>query len=167
MSDKKKALVAEGGLEIDDLRQCIGDKRALSASDYRGPGKFIDRDALFDREAELLVLGAASHSVGAAMAGRIVAPTVVEASNFGLTPDARRVLQENGKAVVPDVIASSSSAAMVCHQMVAGNTMDPEDLWSLIEGAIDRNTRSCLTDGARLGIDPRDAFVQSFGSGRD
>ena len=99
-------------------------------------------EGLFDVACDLLVLAAASHTVGRDEAARIRARVVVEGSNFGLRPEARDVLSRRGIAVVPDVIASSSSAAMVCWQLASGNTLGEGELWDRIEGAIRRAARS-------------------------
>lgn len=123
--------------------------RVVAASDLDGMCTEVDVDgalgprvappeALFSVDCDLFVLAAASHTVGADAAEQIRARVVVEGSNFGLRPEAREVLSRRGIRVVPDVIASSSSAAMVCWQLATGNGLAEAELWARIEAAIRR-----------------------------
>jgi len=96
---------------------------------------------LFGCACDVLVLAAASNSVDAAEAETVRAAAVIEGSNFGLTVGARQVLARRGIPVVPDVIASSSSAAMVGWQLATGNALRPDELWARIEAAIRRAVR--------------------------
>jgi hypothetical protein len=65
--------------------------------------------------------------------------------------------------VIPDVIASSSSAAMVTHQLASGNALPPDELWTNIEHAIARSVVLGIADARRLGITVREAYLQRFG----
>ena len=89
----------------------------------------------------------------------IRASVVVEGSNFGPTPEARARLHERGIPVIPDVVASSSSAAMVTRQMAAGSSLSQEELWAAIETSIDQATRSTLRLAGDRGLEPRDAYL--------
>ena len=156
ISDAQGTLAAQAGqvIPVDELpRLARGgalDRAALTGS----------RDALLEIDADVLVLAASSHSVGGELAARVRAPVVVEGSNFGLTDDARGVLAARDITVIPDVIASSSSAAMVCHQLATGNGREPGELWDDIERAIDRSVTRGLADARRLGTTVRDAYVR-------
>ncbi|HEU4410818.1 MAG TPA: Glu/Leu/Phe/Val dehydrogenase dimerization domain-containing protein [Polyangiaceae bacterium] len=143
-----------------------------------GPGGLIDRgrcdfahvaaprDALLSAEADVLVLAASSHSVDEALAAGVRAPLVVEGSNFGLTEGAREALAARGVAVIPDVIASSSSAAMVCHQLATGNAWPADALWATIRGAIERSVALGLEGARRDGVTVREAYLRRFAGGR-
>jgi glutamate dehydrogenase (NAD(P)+) len=124
------------------LAMAIGGRCAAQGLDYavRSP-----REALFSFPVDALVLAADSHSVGAAEAGKIVASVVVEGSNFGLEDAALSLLKTRGVPVVPDVIASSASAAMVALQMEAGGALTEAALWRRIEASIRAQAREGLT----------------------
>ena len=150
ISDIDGALRREPGLDVPELAAQPGGGRVApsgGATFERGPEA---RDALLAADVDVLVLAAASSSVDARLAESVRAPLVVEASNFGLTPEARRVLLTRGVRLVPDVIASSSSAAMVAHQMASGNRLADGELWGRIRAAIEGATRAHLrpSDGA-------------------
>jgi hypothetical protein len=59
---------------------------------------------------------------------------------------------------VPDVVANSSSAALVAHQIAAGNRCDPVPLWAQIESSIKRNTEAVLRMSREMDITPKAAF---------
>jgi glutamate dehydrogenase/leucine dehydrogenase len=91
--------------------------------------------------------------VGPAEAAAVAAPLVLEGSNFGLSPEARALLASRGIALVPDVIASSSSAAMVGLQIQAAGGLTDAELWPRIEAAIDGAARGSLHTPARVAAD--------------
>lgn len=122
----------------------------------------IDRDRLIGLEADILVLAAGSRTVTAQLAETIQAPLVVEASNFGLTDEANDVLHRKGITVIPDVIASSSSAAMVAHQMSTGNQWLAEPLWERISSSIRDAVRVTVEDGRKQAIPVRRAYMNHF-----
>ena len=68
---------------------------------------------------------------------------------MGFVEGAREVAQARGLTVIPDVLASSSSAAMVCRQLKAKGTLGEEALWGAIEGAITQRVTEAMA-AARL-----------------
>lgn len=127
------------------------------------------RDDLLAADCDVLVLAASSGSVGAALAEGIGAPPslpplVVEGANFGLTGEAREVLQRRGVTVVPDILASSASAAMATRQMASGNNLSADRLWEEVRSAIRTSTRSALDAAARRGTDVRTAWISEISS---
>lgn len=147
ISDVDRAVVHADGLPV--AQQVLAAREAgrpfqLATLEAAG-GEVVDRDDLLSRPADLLFLAAGSHVVSAELAGRIQADVVVEAANFGLTEPANDVLFARGVPVVPDVISSSSSAAMTCYQLAEGNRWQPEALWERIE----ENIRRAVTTAAR------------------
>jgi glutamate dehydrogenase/leucine dehydrogenase len=123
----------------------------------------IPRDDLFALPSDVLVLAARSNSVSAEKAKHISAKVVVEGSNFGLTKGARTVLLRRGVVVIPDIIASSSSASMVARQLRGRNSLSHDELWSEIEssirGATKRYSEKALSDGTSI----RTALISDMG----
>ena len=122
----------------------------------------VQREQLFDAEADLVVLSASSHSVDESIANRLRAPLVVEGANFGLTNQARSVLQERGVLVIPDILANSSSAAMVALQMASGNQLSPLALWDQIQDSIQSAVRWSLQSAKNQGLTLRQAWIASL-----
>jgi glutamate dehydrogenase (NAD(P)+) len=123
----------------------------------------LERDALLGMEADVLVLAAASGSVDEALARTVSAPLVVEGANLALTADARKVLFSRGIEVVPDCIASCSSASLVASQVALGNEGDPAAIWARIEAGIAASIQEARVLGAEEGIPLREAFLRKWG----
>jgi glutamate dehydrogenase (NAD(P)+) len=161
VSDIDGAVLHPYGLELSRLlaAQQAGGRLVREAL---GPHQSLHRDSLFEVDCDLLVLGAASHSVQASHADRICAARVVEGANFGLTEDARLRLHERGVQVIPDILANSSSAAMVALQMASGNRLSDATLWSRIEDAIQSATRHSASRASAEATTLREAWIQSL-----
>jgi glutamate dehydrogenase (NAD(P)+) len=125
----------------------------------------IERDALLACEAEVLVLAADSNVVTGAIADAVRAPVVVEGANAALRPEADARLLARRVLVAPDVIASSSSAALVAGQMAAGNGHDPDALWARIERNIRGATFAALSAAVDGACGPREAFRRLLAGG--
>lgn len=121
--------------------------------------RLATRDALFDEPADVLVLAAASHSVEVEHALAINSPLIVEGANFGLTIAAEALLHARGHAVVPDLVASSSSAALVSLQLAAGGSHDPAVLWPRILASIAAATTRALELGQARGLPTKRAWI--------
>ena len=156
MSDVSRALLWPEGVNLAWLEARVGPPRSLRGA---GEGHLVPRDALFECDADVLVLAASSYSVDEEHVARMKAPVVVEGCNMGFTEPARRLAHERGILVIPDVIASSSSAAMVCRQLAARGTLSEEALWREIEAAIDRCVKSARREAAERAMSVRDAYI--------
>lgn len=153
MSDIERAIVSPGGLPVAE--QVLAAREAgrpftLAPLEAAG-GRWIARDAMLAEEADILFLAAGSHVVPGALAQSIRAGVVIESSNFGLTDEANGVLSTRGIPVVPDVISSSSSAAMTSLQLANGNALQPGPLWDRIEN----NIRTAVAEGLRRAAQSR------------
>lgn len=125
--------------------------------------EWISRESLFELPVDVVVLAASSNSVGSAVAEKLSASFVVEGSNFGLQNKARVVLQARSVPVIPDVIASSASAAMVARQLASGGGLSDEALWFEIERCIREQVVLRRAESLERGISMRTAAFQSVG----
>ena len=166
-SDKEKAVVCHDGLSGAILSGIASSSRLVPAQDLPTGAKLIPRDALLELEADVLVLAAGSHVIDCGIADRIRTPLIVEAANVAIEPDARDRLHIRNVSVVPDIVAGSSSAALVAHQIASGNRRDPESLWDQIQRSIEQNALAAVSNARRMGVNSRDAFrrILSDGSG--
>lgn len=158
VSDCSKAVIDDGGMDVDALIAAKNENGVLAEDKLPGSCARIGRDELLAQSADLLVLAAGSYLVDADTAARIQTPLVVEGANLALLPDARNVLHAKAVRVVPDVIANSSSAALVGHQIAAGNTRSPRTLWEEIEANIKRCTEEVDEMSRQLDVDSKSAF---------
>lgn len=161
ISDIQGAVFVEEGVPAAKLVGAISGGGVIVYEKCDFSHRRIGRDELFAQKADIVVLAAASNSVRSEHAQAIQSPLVVEGSNFGLLPEARKILFERGISVVPDVIASSSSAAMVAMQMASKNSMDPEKMWELIRSNINKSVETSVSFAKSNGVDLREAYLQA------
>ena len=158
ISDRNTTIMSKYPINVDALLSesenygLIGDIQNLSGCTE------IDRDALLYQDADVLVLAAGSYLVTEAMANQIKVPLIVEGANMALQQAAREALLLRSVRVVPDVVANSSSAALVGHQLATANTMDFKLLWKNIEASIKRNTDLVQEISLEFGVDSKTAF---------
>ena len=79
-----------------------------------------------------------------------------------MTLPARDGLARKGTLVVPDIVASSSSAAMVCRQLGAGSQANSDELWRDIQHGIHESTRECIRLSQQHKCTIREAFNDAF-----
>ncbi len=160
MSDVDRAMVSLNGLPAAEqvrAARAAGGSFGLASLEAAG-GSWMPRDAMLAEPADILFLAAGSHVVSDALAATIRAGVVVETSNFGLTDAANAVLFARGVPVVPDVISSSSSAAMTCMQLAEGNRWSSGALWDRIEN----NIRTAVTEGLRRAAQDRVPLREAY-----
>ena len=156
MSDVSRCLAWPRGVEVNWLEARLRGPRSLRGADQ---GAILPRDALFGLDADLIVLAASSYSVSDAQVAAIRAPVVIEGCNMGFAEGARARAHARGLVVIPDVIASSSSAAMVCRQLAARGGLTEEALWAAIESAITERVVAGLAAATERGCSVREAHI--------
>jgi glutamate dehydrogenase (NAD(P)+) len=127
------------------------------------PGTPMSHADLLSADVDVLILAATSYGIDIQDAALIRAPLVVEGANLALTTAARQHLQSQGCIVIPDIIASSSSAAMVTRQMASGNTLSEETLWKAIQQSIEDTTTQAMAAARKDGTDVRTAYLRLMG----
>jgi len=158
MNDREKAVLFPRGVAAEILMAAVSTNRTLVVDRLPADCSVIDRDKLLEQDADVVVLAAGSHVVDEGLAGKIRSRLVVEGANFALRPAARECLHARATRVVPDVIASSSSAALVGHQIAAHNALDPDQLWKEIQLNIEHNTDAVHAQSKDLNLNSRETF---------
>lgn len=158
MSDRLTAVLDAAGLPSSFFAAVRAGDGLLPTSLRPATAQVVERDSLLALNADALVLAAGSLLIDAATAASIRCPVVVEGANFPLRPEARASLHERRVWVVPDVIASSSSAAMVTNQIASANTRPVDDMWRSIRENIETAVRVSKEISDRLDIDTVAAF---------
>jgi len=138
----------------------VGRLAGIAGMNFPGVRELSSPDALLAEPADVLVLAASSSCVDAKLARLIEAPIVVEGANFALMAEAREVLFERGVMVVPDLIASSSSAAFVAHQIASGNTIEPREIWEQIQRSIENSVTSARSRAREMSCSMRRAHLE-------
>ena len=159
IGDVEAAAIKRDGFAIADLARAVTGGRLDTTDPGLGCDEVIAPRELLVRDADVLVLAAASNSVDLACASQIRAGVVVEGANFGLVAGGHDLLTRRGALAIPDVIASSASAAMVAHQIAARNAVPADALWARIEASIDRSVRQAMAIAQRTRTSVRDAYL--------
>ncbi|MCL6576258.1 Glu/Leu/Phe/Val dehydrogenase [Kyrpidia sp.] len=122
VSDSKGALYDPSGL---DLPRVIQAKEAGNLLDY-GPQR-IDSSELLELDVDILIPAALEGVITGANAPRIKARIVAEAANGPTTPEADRILHDQGIMVIPDILANSGGVTVSYFEWVQNLT---NDYWS-------------------------------------
>jgi len=160
--DIETAVIKRGGFAAAALARATTGGRIDASDPALACDEVIAPRDLLARDADVLVLAAASNSVDLACAAQIRAGVVVEGANFGLVAGGHDVLTRRGALAIPDVIASSSSAAMVAHQIAARNAVPPDVLWARIESSIERSVREAIAIARRERTSVRAAYLAAI-----
>jgi len=165
VSDRRRAIYHAAGMPCQSLLNARTPGNELDPGRCSFPHEVIPRDRLTSVDADLLVLAAGSYLVDATTAAGIRCPLVIEGANIGLRECAQAELHRRGVTVVPDVIANSTSAALVGHQLAAGNTLTRRAVWTRIRTAVELAVHRTLTHAEGNCISSHQAFVELFASG--
>jgi glutamate dehydrogenase (NAD(P)+) len=158
ISDKDHAVYNKTGLSREFFTTMIQGGK-IDPQKIPKQSELLQSEQLYGLNANILILAAASRSVLDSHASKVQAELVVEGSNFGLVETARTLLFKRGLMVIPDVIASSSSAAMVAYQMSSGNGIAEDDMWNRIQTSILQATSQTVEVSRVEKIEPRQAYV--------
>lgn len=161
MSDRLKAVFDSAGLPLSLFEGGKENEGLLQKHSIPTTAHIMERDDLLSLQADVLILAAGSLMVDTHSAFSIRCPIVVEGANFPLCSEARQLLHDRGVWVVPDVIASSSSAALVTHQIASANTCAADSLWLSIQSNIEMHVRNSKQISDLLNINTVEAFKMS------
>jgi glutamate dehydrogenase (NAD(P)+) len=103
VSDVSGCVVNRGGLDPGDLSEHVDQHGTVEG--FSG-GELVDRDALWDVPCEVLIPAALGGVITPEVARRVETELIFEAANGPTLPEADRVLEERGIAVVPDILAN-------------------------------------------------------------
>ncbi len=157
------SIISKEGLPQQELLKALNpNMKLIDRTSCEFIHESMGADEILNLDLDVLFLAANSGLIDENRARRINAPVVVEVSNFGVTPLARIILQDRGILVIPDVIASSSSAALCAHQLASGNGYSKEAVWQKILGAIEKATLTNIKKAKELRQDVRSTYIQNI-----
>lgn len=159
MSDAQSCIYRSEGFRFSELEQWV-ERGQIQTSRLPDSVEYCENSKLFEKTADICVLAATSNSVTEKNAQDMKVEAVIEGSNFGLQDQARKHLQNQSVTVVPDVIASSSSAAMVCHQIAQGNLYTEGELWDKILNSIRLSVKKSVEVATSEACDLRQAYKE-------
>lgn len=107
-SDSTRAVHAEDGLDVAELRRAKDEDGELPAS----AGEELDPDDLLELEVDLLVPAALEHVITKDNADRIRAGTILEVANGPTAIAADEILEAAGVRVMPDILTNAGGVTV-------------------------------------------------------
>ena len=144
VSDSKGGIYYESGLNISELAKFKNSGRAVNEW---SEGKSISNAELLELKTDILVLAALENQITKENANNIQADYIVELANGPITYDADRILAQNKKLVVPDILANSGGVIVSYFEWAqnrTGQILDEEYLKSLLEKKMRSNWERML-----------------------
>jgi glutamate dehydrogenase (NAD(P)+) len=110
VQDHTGTVVHQGGLDIARLHQHVAE--CGSVTGFPGAEAFLDRDAFWDIETEILIPAALEQQITAQNATRIRTKIILEGANGPTTPEADDILTDKDVLIVPDVLANAGGVTV-------------------------------------------------------
>jgi glutamate dehydrogenase (NAD(P)+) len=109
ISDARGGIYNPNGLDIPSLLHCAGRDGCIQA--YRDADPITNKE-LLELPCDILVPAAIHGVITSENAHNIRARIIVEAANGPVTPDADRILLDNGVLIVPDILANAGGVVV-------------------------------------------------------
>ncbi|MBA5686910.1 Glu/Leu/Phe/Val family dehydrogenase [Rugamonas apoptosis] len=110
VQDHTGTVVHQGGLDIPSLHKHVAE--CGSVTGFPGAEAFLDRDAFWDVESEILIPAALEQQITAKNAPRIRTKIILEGANGPTTPEADDILTDKDVLIVPDVLANAGGVTV-------------------------------------------------------
>jgi glutamate dehydrogenase (NAD(P)+) len=117
VSDTRGGIYNGRGLDVESVLH--HKKTTGSVVDY-GDAEGITHAELLRLECDILLPAALEDAICAANANSVKAKVIIEGANGPTTPEADQILVENGKFVVPDVLANAGGVVVSYFEWVQG-----------------------------------------------
>jgi glutamate dehydrogenase (NAD(P)+) len=113
VSDASGGIYCKAGLNVDDIIAftSLGDGGAIK--DYEAPGvTHITNRELLTLDGDVLIPAALENQINEEIAPYVKASIIVEGANGPTTAEADKILERNGKRVVPDILANAGGVVV-------------------------------------------------------
>jgi glutamate dehydrogenase (NAD(P)+) len=104
VSDVNGAVVAPDGIDVPGMVALVGAGGSVTDAVH---GEVITNEELLALDCDVLVPAALGEVLTGANAGNVRAKVVLEAANYPVTPQADKLLQDQGVTVIPDILANA------------------------------------------------------------
>ncbi len=117
VSDSKGGIYNQKGLDVEDVRS---HKKATGSVVGYKDAEAITNAELLELQCDILLPAALEDAICAPNAASVKARMIVEGANGPITPEADDILCDNGKFVVPDVLANAGGVVVSYFEWVQG-----------------------------------------------
>lgn len=150
VSDSKANLFDPDGLDPEKVRQHKEESGSVGGGPTNGSAKELDDAEYLASECDVLIPAALADQVTEKNAADLQARCILEIANGPVTGAADDILEENGIAVVPDILANSGGV-VVSHmewvQNKSGMSWEVEDVQRRLRETIESQTDDVLKLG--------------------
>ena len=112
VSDSRSAIYDPDGLDPYAVMEHKRRTRSVSGAPTRSKARELSNAELLESECDVLVPAALENQIIEENAGNIQARYILELANGPTTPAADKILQANGKIVIPDILANSGGVTV-------------------------------------------------------
>jgi glutamate dehydrogenase (NAD(P)+) len=113
VSDVSGGIYCKTGLNIDDVLRFISQNNGCLLKDYESAEvTHITNDELLACETDVLIPAALENQITEENASQIKAKVIVEGANGPTTIEADKILERNGKQIVPDILANAGGVVV-------------------------------------------------------
>jgi glutamate dehydrogenase (NAD(P)+) len=109
VSDHTGGLVSEKGLDIPKIVEWVAEHRFLDGCPHGDP---VGRVEVLETPCDVLIPAAIERQITTENAGKLDCKLIIEAANGPTTPEAERILDERGIALVPDILANAGGVTV-------------------------------------------------------
>lgn len=112
ISDVSGGVYCKSGLNIDKIQQFLGTNGKLLA-DYEEAGvTHISNEELLTVDTDVLIPAALENQINEHVAQKVKASIIIEGANGPTTVEGDKILEKNGKVVVPDILANAGGVVV-------------------------------------------------------
>jgi len=157
VSDTKGGIYNPGGLDVQGVLQ--HKKSTGSVVGFPGTDKLTNAE-LLALECDILVPAALEDSINAGNASSVKAKMIVEGANGPTTSEADKIFRDNGKFVVPDILANAGGVVVSYFEWVQGLQSffwSEDEVNRQLEAVMDRAFSEVLEISQREKVDMRAA----------
>ena len=123
VSDSIGAIYNAGGLDGEAVLNYKQSNARRTVTGFPG-GENISGQDLLELDVDILVPAALENAITSENVSRIKAPVIAEAANGPVTPEADMLLNQNGKTVIPDILANSGGVLVSYYEWVQNRNGD-------------------------------------------
>lgn len=113
VSDVSGGIYSKLGLNVDEILSFLSKNNGKYLKDYEKEGvTHITNEEVLTCEVDVLVPAALENQITTEIAPEIKASIIVEGANGPTTIEADRILEKNGKRIVPDILANAGGVVV-------------------------------------------------------
>jgi glutamate dehydrogenase (NADP+) len=167
VSDSAGAIYRPGGLDVEKLIAGKNAGRRVADMAAELGANVIDPEELLSIEVDLLVPAALEDMITKDNAGSIKAKVLLELANGPVTPDADKILEQNGVIVLPDILANAGGVTVSYFEWVQnrqGYYWDLEEIHSRLLKIVEREGQAIWQIAKDRNVSVRSAaYIHALG----